>query len=258
LFFLFLSLDHSLDTGQMSIYEYLFGRLAMTIAADEGTALNTTGRVLHWALRYDLLVCFVSLGREGRFREKTLDFAKLKPGESVLDVGCGTGTLAIAAKKRVHRGGRVCGIDASPEMIARAKNKASKAGLEVLFQTGLAEAQPFPDGEFDAVLATVMLHHLPREPRQQCAREILRVLKPGGRVLAVDFGAGTGERTWLPGHFHTRHGRVAPQDLTALFREAGFPRIENGTLGIGDLHFVLAEAPRAPVGSAVSANGTNP
>jgi len=230
----------------------------MTIAAAGGTALNTSGRVLHWALRYDLLVWFVSLGREGRFREKTLDFAKLKPGESVLDVGCGTGTLAIAAKRRVHRDGRVCGIDASPEMIARAKKKASKAGIEVLFRTGLAEAQPFPDGEFDVVLATVMLHHLPRKPRQQCAREILRVVKPGGRVLAVDFGAGTGERTWLPSHFHSRHGRVAPEDLTALFSEAGFARIENGTLGIGDLHFVLAEAPAVPVGSAVAANRTNP
>ena len=135
----------------------------MTIAAADGMALKTTGRVLHWALRYDLLVWLVSLGRERHFRERTLDLAKLKPGESVLDVGCGTGTLAIAAKRRVGSEGQVQGIDASPEMIARAKKKASKAGVEVHFQNGFAEALSFPNGKFDAVLATVMLHHLPRK-----------------------------------------------------------------------------------------------
>jgi len=230
----------------------------MMVAADDRSALKTTGRVLHWAFRYDLLVWLVSFGRERHFREKTLDLAKVQPGASVLDVGCGTGTLAIAAKRRVGGQGRVHGIDASPEMIARAKEKASKAGFEVLFENGLAEALPFPDGEFDIVLATVMLHHLPRIPRQQCAAEVRRVLRPGGRVLAVDFGAGTGERTWLPSHFHSRHGRVAPQDLTALFDEAGFSRMQTGGLGIGDLHFLLAEAPLPNAVTATSPNGTNP
>ena len=230
----------------------------MTIAAADGSLLNTTGRVLHWALRYDLLVWFVSLGREGRFREKSLDVAKLKPGDSVLDVGCGTGTLAIAAKKRVGPEGQVRGIDASPEMIARAKKKARRAGFEVLLQEGLAEAQPFLDREFDVVLCTVMLHHLPRKPRQQCASEIRRVLKPSGRVLAVDFAGGTRQTTWLPKHFHGRHGRVALQDLIALFTDSGLRLIENGPLGFGDMHYVLAEAPTVGVGNRILTNGTNP
>src|SRR5712692_1683887 len=97
------------------------------------TVPSTTGNVIHGAFRYDLLIWLVSLGREQTYREKTLNLAGLKPGESVLDVGCGTGTLAIAAKRRVGPAGRVHGIDASAEMIARARKKAKKAGVEVTF-----------------------------------------------------------------------------------------------------------------------------
>jgi SAM-dependent methyltransferase len=88
-------------------------------------------------------------------------------------VGCGTGTLAIAAKRQVGTMGTVYGVDASPEMIARAGKKASKAGVEIVLKNGLAEALPFPDGHFDAVLSTVMLHHLPGKLRSQCAGEML-------------------------------------------------------------------------------------
>ena len=226
----------------------------MTTAAADGAGLNTTGRVLHWAFRYDLLVWVVSYGHERDFREKTLDLAHLKTGESVLDVGCGTGTLAIAAKRRVGAQGSVRGIDASPEMIARAQKKASRAGVDALFQNGLAEGLPLLAAQFDAVLATMMLHHLPRKPRQQCALEIRRVLKPGGRVLAVDFAGGTKQRTWLPKHFHARHGRVAPEDLIALFIEAGLHLVVNGPLGFGDMHYVLAEMPAATDGNPISAS----
>jgi SAM-dependent methyltransferase len=70
----------------------------------EQTAVpNTTGRILHWAFRYDLLLWFASLGRERAFRQKILSLAKLRPGESVLDIGCGTGTLfGLENKKRAR------------------------------------------------------------------------------------------------------------------------------------------------------------
>jgi ubiquinone/menaquinone biosynthesis C-methylase UbiE len=208
------------------------------------SAPGTTGLVLHWAARYDLLVWLMTLGGERSFREKLLMPAHLQPGESVLDVGCGTGTLAIAAKRRVGPAGTVYGVDASPEMIARASKKAKKAGAEVIFQTGLAESLPFPDARFDAVLSTVMLHHLPRDARQQGLREMRRVLKPGGRLLAVDFGRGSGNRKGLLGHFH-RHGRIDARDLVGLVSDAGLTVVESGAVGTRDLLFVLATA-RAP------------
>lgn len=208
----------------------------------QGEGLPTTGIVLHRALLYDLFVWLVSLGRESAYREKTLDVAKLKAGESVLDIGCGTGTLAIAAKQRVGPTGKVYGVDASQEMLARAGKKANKAGTEVVFQNGVVEALPFADGQFDAVLSTVMLHHLGRKVRQQCAHEVRRVLKPGGRVLAVEFGRPAQGKKGLLDHFH-RHGYVNLDDIVALLTEAGLKIVESGTAGIGDLYFVLATVP---------------
>lgn len=214
----------------------------MTKTKDRYSAPGTKGRVLHSAAGYDLLAWLLLLGRERAFRERLVRLARLEPGQSVLDIGCGTGSLAIAAKRLVGSPGMVQGIDASPEMIARARRKANKAGVDVSFTNGVVEGLPFPDGDFDVVLSTLMLHHLPREARQQCAREMRRVLKPGGRVLAVDFGGAAGERRGLIAHFHRRHGRVALPDIVRLLREAGFEIIESGAVGVRDLNFALATA----------------
>ncbi|HWR16850.1 MAG TPA: methyltransferase domain-containing protein [Terriglobales bacterium] len=212
-------------------------------AATQEQSLRTTGIVLHSPVLYDFTVWLAFFGKERVFRDRVLNFARLAPGERVLDVGCGTGTLAIAAKRRVGPSGKVYGIDASPEMLARAEQKASKSGVEVLFRNGLAEALPFPDGHFDAVLSTVMLHHLPTSTRAKCAAELRRVLRPGGRVLVVDFeGFSEQKRTFLS-HFHRPHGHVSRNDIVALLSKAGFNTIESGPVGVRDLQFVLAAAP---------------
>jgi ubiquinone/menaquinone biosynthesis C-methylase UbiE len=206
------------------------------------TAPSTTGRVLHWACRYDLLVWLLTHGRHRVFREQQVALAHLAPDEVVLDVGCGTGSLAIAAKRQVGETGTVVGVDASPAMIARAAAKAARSNVDVPFRVGVAEALPFPDGHFDAVLSSLMLHHLPRTARKQCAREIRRVLKPGGRVLVVDF-AHAQARTGFFAHFH-RHGHVDPREVVSLLDEAGLRSIKSGPVGIGTLQFVLAVAER--------------
>ena len=204
---------------------------------------RTSGIVLHSPVLYDLTVWLAMLGKERAFREKLLQLARIKDGERILDVGCGTGTLAIAAKRHVGQAGAVYGVDASPEMLARAEKKARKAGVEVVFRNGLAEALPLEDSFFDAALSTVMLHHLPAKTRRQCAIEIRRVLKPGGRVLAVDFeGFSNQKRTFLS-HFHRPHGHVRRSDIIALLNEAGFETIESGPVGVRDLQFVLAANP---------------
>jgi SAM-dependent methyltransferase len=105
---------------------------------------STTGRVLHWAAQYDVLVWLLTHGRPRAFRRTLAALARLAPGESVLDIGCGTGSLAIEVKRQVGPTGTVIGVDASPEMIARARWKALRARVDVTFHHAVAEALPFP------------------------------------------------------------------------------------------------------------------
>ena len=204
---------------------------------------SNTGVVLHSAAAYDLLVWLLTFGRERAFREAMLRLAHIKMGESVLDVGCGTGSLAIAAKRQVGTNGDVYGVDASEEMIARAEKKARKASVEVAFKKGFAQSLPFADAQFDVVLTTVMLHHLPRKARQELASEMRRILKPGGRVLAIDFGWTARKRKSLLDHIHRRHGHVELKDIIGLLKEAGLNVIASGNVGMRDLQFALATAP---------------
>ncbi len=201
---------------------------------------RTTGHVLHWPAPYDLLIWLVTLGRERRFRERLLQPAQLKPGESVLDVGCGSGSLAIAAKAHVGLAGSVHGVDASDAMIARARRKAGKARADATFESALAQSLPFPDARFDVVLSTVMLHHLPRKIRQESVREMRRVLKPVGRLLVVEFGGPAPHGRGPIAHLH-RHGSIKPRELADLVSDAGLEIVEKGSLGIWDLQFVLGE-----------------
>lgn len=202
----------------------------------------TKGRVLHKAFPYDILLWVLSRGKEGEMREKALRLAHLSSGENVLDIGCGTGTLAIAAKRQVGPKGRVCGIDASPEMLARARKKARRAGLEIEFRNALVESMPFPADQFDVVLSSMMLHHLPGKLRQRCAAEVRRVLKSGGRLMAIDFGTPPGSKG-IAAHFH-RHGHINLAEMVTMFQDAGLEIADKGLMGIGDLEYVLAFNPR--------------
>jgi len=205
---------------------------------DEHTTPRTHGMVLHWAERYDLLAWLLTHGRERELREVIIRLAGLETGNDVLDIGCGTGTLAIAAARHVGTTGAVTGIDASPAMIGRASRKAQKAGVRATFEVAVAENLPFQDRRFDVVFSTLMLHHLPRKTRQACAREIRRVLKNDGCVVAVDFGRV--KRRGLLADFH-QHGHVEVEDIAKLLVDAGLTPIRSGPLGMNDLNFVVAD-----------------
>src|SRR4029077_11003925 len=93
-------------------------------------------------LRYDLMLWVASRGRERVFRDRQVDLARIATGEAVLDVGCGTGSLAIAAARRVGERGVVHGVDPSAELLARARKKARRAGVEVTFAVARGEELP--------------------------------------------------------------------------------------------------------------------
>ncbi len=196
-----------------------------------------TSAVIRQAVAYDVLTWLLTLGRERRFRERLIAPVRLQPGESVLDVGCGTGTLALVAKRQVGNGA-VAGIDASPEMIQRARHKAGRASLQLKFEVASADALPFPDGSFDVVLCTVTLHHLRRSMRSAAVAEMRRVLKPSGRVLLADFVFG--KKRTVAGLLH-HHIGMKPDELTQLAEAAGMRVIDAGGLGFWDLRYVVAQ-----------------
>lgn len=200
-------------------------------------AARKLGIVLHSPRLYDLTVRIFLLGRERSFRERLLALAALRAGEQVIDIGCGTGTTAILAKRQVGPAGAVCGIDASTQMIARAHRKASRAGVKVEFREAPAQALPFPDSQFDVAVSTLMLHHLTPAARVELAAEAYRVLRPGGRFLLIDFEKGPARKSrWRVPH---RHGSVEASEIAEVLARAGFVIGDSGPVGLKDLTFAL-------------------
>lgn len=199
------------------------------------------GATIRWARFYDWLVAVLSFGREARVRERTLDIAGVAAGEQVLDVGCGTGTLALAAKRRVGASGSVHGVDAAAEMIARARAKSARSALPVTLEIAAAQSLPFADATFDVVLCTLALHHLPKDARAGALAEMRRVLRPGGRVLIVEIGHGHG--VWAALNpvalLHGRETRHILDDAATLMRRVGFGSVDTGPLGFGVFGYAL-------------------
>ena len=204
-------------------------------------APETAGRTIRsWARFYDAFSWLMSFGRAPAILKRTVVLAQPAAGEKVLDVGCGTGTLAIALRAKVGPGGEVVGLDAAPEMIAVARDKAAKRGADIDFRVGLIEELPFPDDCFDLVLSSFMLHHLPEDVRQEGLAEIRRVLKPGGRFLVVDLAV---HGDSFIGHVMTFLGHSEQSDaseLRAMMDDAGFGEAEILKSRFKQLAFVRA------------------
>lgn len=195
-------------------------------ASGEAGANATKGLVLNDGWRYDLLGwfhdTFSSRGTLRTLRQRTIRLAQLQPGEQALDVGSGTGTLALEVARYLDPSGSITGIDPGSQQIARARAKAARRTVPqapIDFKVGVIEQLPFPDQTFDVVFSTLMMHHLPTPLKRQGLAEIARVLKPGGRVVIADF-THKQERAGRAARFPAGGSRLS--DLEALLQETGF------------------------------------
>ena len=209
--------------------------------AHDTSAPETQGSTIRWARWYDATSWLLSFGRAGAIRKEIVRIANPQAGESVLDVGCGTGTLAIMMKKYAGGDLDVTGIDAATEMVDVARKKAGKARQEIRFEPAVIEALPFADAQFDLATSTYMLHHLPEDVKSAGLREVRRVLRPGGRFLAVDFAASgggiVGHLLSTFGHAHAAHSFA---ELEGMLSDAGFTNVREVPTKRKQLMFVMA------------------
>ena len=158
-----------------------------------------------------------------RVRGKLLDEARIQACHRLLDIGCGTGTFAIAIKRR-YPDVQVVGLDPDPKALTRAHLKAERAGLSLQLDRGYAEALPYANGSFDRVFSTLTLHHLPISAKRNALREAHRVLKSGGSLHVLDMAGATPHERRLPCWLHSR---LHPKDnastlILGLMHGAGF------------------------------------
>jgi ubiquinone/menaquinone biosynthesis C-methylase UbiE len=215
-----------------------------TTCCQEGGGHSHQGEsmLLHKPRQFDLLTRVMTLGRERNLRQWTLDLAHLQPENEVLDVGCGTGTLLLAAAERVGPSGALHGIEPSMEMAAHARRKAEAHRVPLEVVEGSADRLPYPPGSFDAVFCTLVFHHLPRSMQEGAVREMRRVLRPGGRAVIVDwqrpksFARAITSPLFLVYLLHNLGPNDSPLDLLGiepLMKELGFEDIARSSFGAG-------------------------
>ena len=205
--------------------------------------------------RYDLMNSVMSAGLHHRWRARAADFARLGPGQSALDVCCGTGDLALELRRRVGPAGRVVGCDFSEAMLEIARTKAAEAGMpEIEWEWGDALELPHADTTFDAVTVGFGVRNL--ADLRRGLGEMARVLRPGGRLVILEItqphrpplswfysllfdrivprlGAVAGDRdayTYLP---ESVRSFPAPAALAALMAETGLGGIRYTVLAGG-------------------------
>lgn len=202
----------------------------------------------HWLTRvYDPLVSFTT--RESVFRKAVTDLVARSGPTAILDLGCGTGTLAVMLKQRLPDC-RVQGLDADPAVLNRARKKADQGVIELEFDEAMSFAMPYSDDSFDLVVSCLFFHHLTTDDKFRTLGEVARVLRPGGRLIVCDWGKPAnpllrlsfGLVRLLDGFEVTRDNREGR--LAAIIRSAGFGGVtiqETISAPLGTLELLSAE-----------------
>ena len=179
-----------------------------------------------------------------------IEQAAIKSGFRVLDIGCGTGSMAVAIK-RMHPDAEIVGIDPDPSALSVSRRKARRAGLSIEFDRGFADHMPYADASFDRVFSSFMFHHLAADEKSATLTEIRRVLKPNGSLHLLDFtrAHSVHSKTAEHGNLIHRHGAVAERiegRMTALMDEAGFVdarELSRGKNFFGPIAYYRAASP---------------
>ncbi|MGW2093472.1 class I SAM-dependent methyltransferase [Promicromonospora sukumoe] len=196
------------------------------------------GMARPWLLPlYDV---FTRLSRVRPLHDRAAALADVAPGESVLDLGCGTGNLSLAVL-RAQPAARVTGLDPDASALRVAARKASRRRVPLTLVQGFADRLPVDDGSLDHVVSALALHHVPDDARVRFGHEAHRALRPGGTVTIVDFGGADGasgadggdghgggaghghggEHGHQHGHGHGRGRRRGPGSIGAYGRVRG-------------------------------------
>jgi ubiquinone/menaquinone biosynthesis C-methylase UbiE len=199
---------------------------------------------------YDAVVQLTT--REVMFKTELVNFAAPQAGEHVLDVGCGTGTLTYLLAEREPTL-RIMGLDADPMQLKSATKKVAAISNQISFQQGYAQQLPDKTLTFDIVVSSLFFHHLTTHQKRQALAEILRVLKPGGRLHIADWGKPSSgiQRLMffivqLLDGFDTTRDSVEG-NLPNLMKEAGFADVENSRFVptfLGTVQLFQAKKPR--------------
>ncbi len=165
--------------------------------------------------------------REETFKRRLIERARIRDGERVLDLGCGTGTLTVMLKQASPRS-NVTGLDGDPGVLSLARAKSHRASLDIAWDQGYAFDLLYPDESFDVVVSSLVIHHLTAVDKARAFREVLRVLGPAGRFHIVDFGSPFSPLTRLQTAYMKNleeaadnfAGRIVP-----MLQEAGFESV---------------------------------